>query len=191
MLDSTVALNAKLSSSRAVFLSLTGECEFIRTKISGISMETQWNQKLWPSFKENSIFLHMQVLWCNIPVQHCEILYPTMQCTRLDLALFCNTQVRCFLRMCETSVSLANKYPANRECSGKVLSSNNVNRTSGQSSLVFNNVLKTAEQKCYLYIAHGTFLFTHTHGSLCLSNFFINVTTCFRTFREHSKVTFS
>ncbi len=40
-------------------------------------------------------------------------------------------------------------------------------------------------QKHYLYIVHGTFYLIHFS---CVSIFFLNVYTCFRTFREHSKV---
>lgn len=50
-------------------------------------------------------------------------------------------------------------------------SPSNVKRTLIQSYLFLNNVLKTFVQKHYLYIVHGVFL---------------HVTTCLRTFREHS-----
>ncbi len=64
-------------------------------------------------------------------------------------------------------------------------SSSIVNRAFVQSYLVFNNVLKTFAQKLYLYITNGTFLkpLVGRHQT------FFNVTTCFGTFREHSKLT--
>ncbi len=53
----------------------------------------------------------------------------------------------------------------------------NINRMFIQSVLVFNNLLT---KMLFIRFVSETFV-----------TFFVNVTICFRTFREHSKVTFA
>ncbi len=52
------------------------------------------------------------------------------------------------------------------------------------SALVFNDVLKTLAQKCYLYIIYWSFLWDYLIESV------LNVDNCFKMFKKHLKVTF-
>ncbi len=61
-------------------------------------------------------------------------------------------------------------------------SSSNINWMFVQRFLVFN-VLKIITQKYYSYIIHFFLIFY-------IIEFFLNVTVCFRTFKEHSNVSF-
>ncbi len=86
------------------------------------------------------------------------------------------------------------KFPANRTniiwltfWQGSLKVMNKSSTCNVNSNLVFNNVLKPLAQKCYVYIIHGMFF---KHFSWMFVQQFLKATT-FRTFIEHSIVTFS
>jgi len=68
----------------------------------------------------------------------------------------------------------------------KKRSSRNVNRMFFLRYLIINNVLKMLAQKCYV---HGMFFCFFSEAFRIIVLHFLNVNTCFRIFREDSKVT--